>query len=236
MPRAPSLVHIAMRSLATRSALNTTKFLGIVALVLFVSAGTLRYWQAWVYLALNFGWLAFAGAYFRRTDPGLVERRLVQDEKGEKEKVQRIVMAALRVLGLATLVVAGLDWRWGWSAVPTPLVAAAVGMFVAGAALVFVVFLENSYTSSIIEVDPRQTVVATGPYRVLRHPFYTGTLLMGVATPLVLGSYWAALLLPPGWAVLAVRILAEERFLKEKLRGYAEYMAATRSRLIPGVW
>jgi protein-S-isoprenylcysteine O-methyltransferase Ste14 len=225
-----------MRSLGTRATLNTTKFLAVVAVVLFVSAGTLRFWQAWMYLALNLAWLAVAGVYFLRRDPALVERRLVQDEQGEKEKAQKVVMAILRVLGAATLVVAGLDRRFGWSTVPPALVVAGAVVFVAGTALIFVVFLENTFTSSIIEVDRRQTVVTTGPYRALRHPMYTGTLLMGVATPLVLGSYWAALLLPLGWALLAVRILAEERLLSEKLRGYGEYMQRTRSRLIPGVW
>jgi protein-S-isoprenylcysteine O-methyltransferase Ste14 len=225
-----------MRSLATRTTLNTAKFLAILAVVLFVSAGTLRFWQAWLFLALNLVWLAIAGVYFLRRDPALVERRLIQDEKGERETVQKIIMAVMRVLGAAMLLVAGLDRRHGWSNVPPALVAAAAVLFVAGTAVVFAVFRANSYTSSIIEVDPHQTVVATGPYRALRHPFYAGHLLMGLATPLVLGSYWAALLLPPGWVVLVVRILAEERLLSERLTGYAQYTSRTRHRLIPGIW
>ena len=95
---------------------------------------------------------------------------------------------------------------------------------------------ENSYTSSIVEVEAGQTVVATGPYRVVRHPMYAGTLLMGLATPLLLGSYWAELLLVPGCALLIVRLLAEERLLAERLPGYLAYMNTARSRLIPGVW
>jgi protein-S-isoprenylcysteine O-methyltransferase Ste14 len=225
-----------MRSLATRTTLNTAKFVATLAVLLFVSAGTLRFWQAWLFIALNLVWLVVAGAYFRRRDPALVERRLIQDERGEKETVQKIVIAILRVLGAALLIVAGLDRRHGWSNVPPALVAAGAIVFVAGTALVFAVFRANTHTSSIIEVEPQQTVVATGPYRALRHPMYAGTLLMGLATPLILGSYWAALLLPPGWVLLIVRILAEERLLSERLTGYAQYMSRTRHRLIPRIW
>ena len=217
-------------------AVNTAKFLGVVAIVLFVSAGTVRFWEAWLFLLFNLTWLRVAGSYFLKKDPALVERRLIQDEQGEKEAVQKRVMTVLRVLGVITLALAGLDHRFGWSAVPAWVVAAGCALFVAGAAVVFAVFLENTYTSSIIEVDAAQTVVATGPYRVLRHPMYAGTLLMGLATPLMLGSYWTMLLLPPGWALLVVRILAEEHFLSHELRGYAEYMRRTPNRLIPGVW
>jgi protein-S-isoprenylcysteine O-methyltransferase Ste14 len=229
-------VERGMRSLRVRMAVNAAKFLGVVAILLFVSAGTVRFWEAWLYLLFNLAWLRVAGSYFLKKDPALVERRLIQDEQGEKEAVQKRVIAIMRVLGMVMLVLAGLDHRFGWSAVPVWVVAAGCVLFVAGTGVVFAVFLENTYTSSIIEVDAAQTVVATGPYRVLRHPMYAGTVLMGLATPLMLGSYWAFLLVPPGWVLLVVRILAEEHFLSDQLRGYAEYMRSTPKRLIPGVW
>lgn len=231
-PRCPS----AMRSLRRRMNVNTAKFLGVVAVIVFVSAGTLRFWQAWLFLALHLSWLTIAGAYFLARDPALVERRLTQDERGETQPVQRRIMAILRFLGAMTLVVAGLDRRFAWSAEPSSIVGLGCLLFVAGAAIVFAVFAHNTYTSSIIEVDASQTVVVTGPYRVVRHPMYAGTLIMGLATPLVLGSYWAAVLLPPGWVLLALRVLAEERFLSRELPGYGEYMKRTRSRLVPCVW
>ena len=168
-----------MATLAARMTLRTTKFLGVVAVVLFVSAGTLSFWQGWLYLALNLVWLAVSGIYFLRTDPALVERRTAGEEEGEKEPIQKIVMAVLRALGVVTIVLAGLDRRLAWSQVPPALVAVGVILFFAGATLVFVVFRENTYTSSTIEVAPRQVVVVTGPYRFLRHPMYTGTLLDG---------------------------------------------------------
>jgi protein-S-isoprenylcysteine O-methyltransferase Ste14 len=225
-----------MRSLRTRITLNTAKFLLALAVVLFASAGTLRYWEAWVYLGLQLASMAAINVYLLKRDPALLERRLALDEHGEKEKVQRVVMGLFRLFGLAMLIVAGVDHRLGWSAVPPVLVAAAAAVFAAGVLLVFMVFRENTYTSSVIEVNAGQTVVSTGPYRLVRHPMYAGMLIMGLATPLLLGSYWAALFLLPGWVLLGIRILAEERFLSERLSGYKEYMTATRHRLIPGVW
>jgi protein-S-isoprenylcysteine O-methyltransferase Ste14 len=180
--------------------------------------------------------LRAVGSYFLRKNPQFVERRLAQDERGETEAVQKAVITVFRVLGAATIVVAGLDHRFGWSSAPVGVVAAGCVLFVAGNALVFAVFAENAFASSVIEVDAAQSVVATGPYRFLRHPMYTGTFIMGLGVPLVLGSYWAFLLLPAGWVTLVVRILAEERFLARELRGYTEYMRETPWRLLPGVW
>jgi protein-S-isoprenylcysteine O-methyltransferase Ste14 len=219
-----------------RMIVNNAKLIGIMGAALFVSAGTWRFAHAWLFLALHVAWLAFAGAYFLRTDPALVERRMTQDERGEKEPVQQRIIRVLRVMGLAHLVVAGLDFRFGWSRAPAAVTAAGVALFVAGVAVVFAVFRENTHASSIIEVEANQKVVATGPYRFLRHPMYAGTILMGFATPLVLGSYWSALLIPPGWVLLVMRILAEEKLLSQQLPGYAAYMQRTRTRLIPGVW
>jgi protein-S-isoprenylcysteine O-methyltransferase Ste14 len=225
-----------MPSLRARMSINAAKFLGVMGLALFLSAGTLRYWQAWLLIGLHFAWLRIAGEYFVRRDPALVERRMIQDEQGEKEPLQRWVIGTLRLLGLVGLVVAGLDHRFGWSHLPPSTVVAGIVLFVAGCAVVFAVFQANSHTSSIIEVADGQPVVSTGPYGLLRHPFYAGTMLMGIATPLLLGSAWFALLLPPGWALLVVRILAEEKVLAERLPGYGDYMRATRSRLVPYVW
>jgi len=225
-----------MRSLRARSALNLTKFLLVLAVVLFVSAGTLRFWQAWLYLGLQLATMTATNLYLLKKDPALLERRLKLDEQGEKERAQRVVMMLFRLFGLAMLILAGVDRRLGWSAISPAIVAAAGAVFIAGVLLVVAVFRENTYTSSIIEVDARQTVVTTGPYRIVRHPMYAGMLLSGLATPLLLGSTWAELFLLPGYALLIVRLLAEERLLSERLAGYKEYMGRTRRRLIPGVW
>ena len=169
-----------------------------------------------LYLALHLAWLSVVGGWFLTRDPALLERRLT---RGEKDPLQRVVIAVMQVLGLATLAVAGLDRRFGWSALHVGATAAGVALFVAGGSVVFAVFAENTYTSNVIDVEPAQTVVATGPYRVVRHPMYLGTLLMGVALPLVLGSIPALLFVVPGQALLVGRILAEERFLMGSSKG-----------------
>jgi protein-S-isoprenylcysteine O-methyltransferase Ste14 len=216
--------------------LNTAKFLAVMGIVLFVAAGTVRYWNAWLFVALQLVWLEITGGYFLRRDPALVERRLIQDERGEKEGPQKIIIGILRVIGLIMLVIAGLDRRFGWSSVPLPAVVVGCVLFVAGGAVIFAVFATNTYTSSIVEVDAKQTVVDTGLYGIVRHPFYAGTLLQGLGTPLVLGSYWVFVFIPPAWALLVLRILAEERFLSANLPGYDAYIRKTRHRLIPRVW
>jgi protein-S-isoprenylcysteine O-methyltransferase Ste14 len=208
-----------MRSPLTRATLHMARFSLVLAVVLFGSAGTLRFWQAWLYIGLQIVTMTATNAYLARRDPALLERRLAI-AKGEKERAQRIVMALVRGLGVAMLVLAGLDRRFGWSAVPPAVVTAAAVVFVLGVLVVVLVYRENTFTSAVIEVDEGQRVVSTGPYRLVRHPMYAGTLLMGVATPLLLGSYWAELQLPVSFAVLVVRLVAEERFLAERLAGY----------------
>jgi protein-S-isoprenylcysteine O-methyltransferase Ste14 len=215
---------------------STAVFIAVLAVLLFTSAGTLRFWQAWIYLGLNAVAMAGTNAYLVMKDPALLERRLAMNEKGETSRVQRVVMGLGRAVLAGMLVVAGLDRRFGWSAVPTAAVAVACVVFAAGSLLLFLVMRENTYASSVVETHATQTVVSTGPYRLARHPMYAGAVLMALGTPLALGSVWAELLAAPACLLIVVRLLDEERFLAEQLRGYREYMAQTRSRLIPGVW
>ncbi len=220
----------------TRLWVHTAKFLSLIAVILFAAAGTARFEAAWLYLALQLAGTVATNLYLVRRDPALLARRLKLEEEGEPDGLQRRLMALSRVLGAAMLVIAGLDRRFGWSHVPGSVVAAGALGFTLGSLLVLVVFRENSFTSSIIEVGDEQPVVETGPYRRVRHPMYAGVLAMGLATPLLLGSYWAELTLVPASVLLVVRLRAEERFLAERLGGYAAYMKRTPTRLIPGVW
>ncbi len=205
----------------------------IAALFLFVPAGSLQYWQAWVYLGVLFIPVVFVVNYFIRKDPGLLERRM----KGrEKYGPQKWIQAITGVVFFVGFLVPGLDYRFGWSVVPVPLVLAADGIVALGYFLVFLVFRENSYTSRIIDVERGQQVVSTGPYAVIRHPMYLGVTLMFMATPLALGSWWAVpvfLLLP---AFLVFRIRNEEEVLARDLPGYADYCRNVKYRLIPGIW
>ncbi|NVB38502.1 isoprenylcysteine carboxylmethyltransferase family protein [Pseudenhygromyxa sp. WMMC2535] len=208
-------------------------FLSIAA-ILFIPAGTLRYWAGWLYMAVFLGPASAAGIYFLRHDRALLARRL---RTKESQSDQRWIIALTNTLFIAGFILPGLDFRFGWSQLPWPVILAANALVAAGYALVFWVLRTNSYASRTIEVDAGQRVIDTGPYAWIRHPMYTGVLVMMLASPLALGSLWAllpfALLLPP---LLVWRIRGEERVLGEQLVGYASYCARVRWRLIPGIW
>lgn len=223
-------------NLVARTVRVTMGLLVVQGIVLFATAGTFGYWQAWIYLGLQLVSMGATNAYLLKTDPALLERRLASEEAGEPEPVQRRIMALMRLLALGLLVTAGLDRRLGGFAVPPAGFAAGCLVFTLGVALIVRVFRENTFGSSVIDVTAHQTVVSTGPYRFVRHPMYAGAILMGLAGPLVLGSLHAEVFVLLSFALLVARILAEERLLSEKLGGYAEYMKETRWRLIPGVW
>ena len=223
-------------SLESRLWRSNAREFGVQAMAVFVAAGTLRYWQAWVVFAVRIVPVVITNLYLIRSDRELLRRRLAVEEEGETERVHKVFFALLIALGLAMLIVAGLDHRYGWSAVPLPVVLGATALLFAGNMIIYRVFRENTYCASVIELREHQTVVRTGPYRLVRHPMYTGGLLGASAMPLALGSYVAALFVLPLCLTFVVRILAEERFLRGGLPGYAEYMRETRSRLVPGVW
>jgi protein-S-isoprenylcysteine O-methyltransferase Ste14 len=214
----------------------TARTAAIAGLALFVSAGTLRYWQGWTYLAVQLASMTATNIYLLRHDRELARRRLAIVEVGETERVHKLFFALMQPMVLGILVLSGLDRRFGWSAVSLAVVMVGWAGYAAGVLIVGLVFRENSHASSVIEVGEQQTVVATGPYRSVRHPMYSGALLGALATPLALGSYVAEALFIPLVGLFVVRLLAEERFLRGALRGYDEYMRQTRKRLVPGVW
>ena len=205
----------------------------VVALFLFLPAGSLVYWQAWVYLGVLFIPMIFVVNYFITRDPGLLERRMRAREKYETQKRIQGIAGVIFFLGF---LIPGLDYRFKWSEVPVPIILAADVIVVLGYFLIFLVFRENSYTSRIIDVERGQRVITTGPYAIIRHPMYLGVTLMFLATPLALGSWWAVpifLLLP---VFLIFRIRNEEEVLIHELPGYADYCQNVKYRLIPWVW
>lgn len=225
-----------MASLTVRAWLSLAVLAVIVGALLFGGAGTLRYWQAWLYLTL-FVVLSIALTLdLLRRDPALLERRMKGGPTAERRPAQRRIMLGASLGFVALIVVPALDRRFGWSSVPMPVVILGEALFVVGFAFIGRVYRENSYTSATIEVAADQRVVDTGPYAVVRHPMYASALLYLAGTPLALGSYWGllglALILPS----LVWRLLDEERMLAAELPGYAEYTARVRSRLIPGLW
>ena len=207
----------------------------VLGILLFVPAGTIDFWQAWVYLAVFSVCAAAITLYLMKYDPALLERRMSGGPTAEKEPTQRVIMTVISVAYIAMFVVSGLDRRYNWSDVPLPVVIGGNVLVVVGFVIEFLVFRENSFTSATIEVDERQTVISTGPYALVRHPMYDGGLLMLLGTPLALGSWWALVAFLPIAVGIVWRMRDEERFLKQHLPGYAEYCARVRSRLIPGV-
>lgn len=207
-------------------------FLGL-GLLFFVPAGTVDYWEAWVYCAVLLVPFLFVLTYLLRKDPELLARRI---RIHEKESTQRRIIKASGLIFLVGLLIPGLDHRYGWSDIPVEAVLAADALVILGYALVFLVFLKNPFASRVVEVEPGQSVISSGPYAVVRHPMYLGTSIMWLATPVALGSYWALpvfLVLP---VVLVYRIMNEEEVLLRELPGYREYTRKVRYRLIPGIW
>lgn len=215
---------------------STVRMLGGAGVVLFVSAGTFAYWQAWWFLLLNGASSTAINVYLLRHDPEVVRRRLAAEEHGETQLVHKLFMLLLLMLSLGQLVVAGLDHRYGWSHVSPLVVSAASLLYLVGTAGFFWVVRTNGHAASVITVEEHQPVVEHGPYRWVRHPMYTGFLLMFVTLPLILGSYRSEAFFLPQFALFVVRLRAEEKFLRVELPGYAAYMDKTRRRLLPGVW
>jgi protein-S-isoprenylcysteine O-methyltransferase Ste14 len=205
----------------------------VFGLLLFVPAGTLNYWRAWVFLGVIgvSGWIFTI--YFLRTNPEVLRRRMM---KAESRKPQKVVAVGMFVLWAAQLVVSVLDHRFGWSTVP-PAISVIGNVLVAlGLGLVGVVLVQNSHASVTIRVEADQELVSTGLYGLVRHPMYMCNTFLLVGTPLALGSYWGLVFVIPTMLVFALRIRDEEVLLQEELSGYGAYMQKVRYRLVPHVW
>lgn len=205
----------------------------IMALLLFLPAGTLRYGGAWLLLALLFVPMTAVGVVMLKKSPELLEKRLDGKEKAAKQKG---VVGLSGLMFLVGFVLAGLDARFGWTAVPLWLTVAASILFLVGYGLYAEVLRENAWLSRTVQVQDGQQVVDTGLYGVVRHPMYAATVLLFLAMPLVLGSWiaFAVFLVYP--ILLAVRIGHEEELLRAELSGYDAYLRKVRWRMIPFVW
>jgi protein-S-isoprenylcysteine O-methyltransferase Ste14 len=203
------------------------------AILLFLPAGTLDYWQAWAFLALFLIPMALIALYMIRQSPELLKRRL---EVKEKRPGQGALAKLFYITVCSTFGVCGLDRRFGWSSVPLPVIILAQILFLAGYFFLFLVFKENKYLAHTVTVEEGQQVVATGPYAIVRHPMYLAELIMFIFAPIALGSYWGIMLNLLLIVVLVIRIFTEEEVLLRELKGYDDYTRKTRYRLIPGVW
>jgi protein-S-isoprenylcysteine O-methyltransferase Ste14 len=222
-------------NVAARKALGASAFIACLLILLFAPAGTLSFWQAWVYLAISVAANAALVAYLQRADPKLLERRL-RGPTAEKATSQKLIQLAAVIVFTGTIALSSLDRRFAWSHVPLFATIAGYALVALSFVVIFLALRENTFAAVNIDVEAGQKVISTGPYAVVRHPYYSGLLLWMIATPLALGSWWGLLMLVPMALVIAWRIRYEEHFLTERLRGYGEYCHSVRCRLVPLVW
>lgn len=225
-----------MDNLARKTVLGFTQLIGALGILLFAPAWTLDYWQAWLYWFVFAASSALITAYLWKKDPKLLSRRIDAGPGAESEKSQKQIQLLASFIFLAAMILPSLDHRFSWSAVPLSAVLAGDVLTALGFFIVFLVFKENTFTAATIVVTPGQKVVSTGPYALIRHPMYSGALVLLFGTPLALGSWWGLLMFMPMLFTIAWRARDEERFLFKNLSGYKEYCQIVRYRLVPFAW
>ncbi|MBR0290544.1 MAG: isoprenylcysteine carboxylmethyltransferase family protein [Bacteroidales bacterium] len=213
-----------------------TKFLGgliLVGLLLFLPAGSLHYWQAWLLMGILFVPMFCAGLVMMAKNQDLLRKRL---NAKEEEKEQQTVVKLSGLLFIAAFIVAGLNWRFGWCVLPDWAVWISAGVFLVCYLLYAEVLRENTYLSRTIEVQEDQKVIDTGLYGIVRHPMYMATTVLFLTMPLVLASPISFFIMLGYLPVIAKRIRNEEKVLEEGLEGYSEYKIKVKYRIIPLFW
>lgn len=208
----------------------------VLGLLIFLPAWTLDYLQAWLFIIVFMTSVSVIGVYLSVKDPALLERRKKIGPAAEQNTAQKIIMAIAIASLLGLFVFCGFDHRFEWSLVPAYVslvgdVLVALGLFIN-----LIVFRENSFGGSTVEKFEGQTVISTGPYALVRHPMYTGVLIMIIGIPLALGSWWGLAILALTIPGLVWRILDEEKLLEKDLPGYREYEQKMQYRLVPYLW
>jgi len=208
----------------------------IMASLIFGGAGTLRYWQAWTFLAIYFATCCAMTCYLIRNDPALAARRMSGGPWAEREPAQKIIMSLASLGFIGLIVLPAIDHRLAWSELPAYAVATGDLLILLGWLGIFYVFRENSFSSATIEVSPDQRVITTGPYAWVRHPRCAACLVMLLGIPIALGSAWGVLVVVAIVPALIWRLVNEEDFLARNLPGYRAYRDSVRYRLVPLVW
>jgi protein-S-isoprenylcysteine O-methyltransferase Ste14 len=217
---------------------EVVEFIGfpiVVSVLLNVSAGPTAYWQAGVF-ALVCAACVLPMLFYLVEHPVLFKRRISFGPGAEHRTSQKIIVSFLLLLYATLYVVCGLDHRFGWSHVPVPVVL--LGDLLSGGSLVliFLVFRANSFAAATVTVEAEQSVIATGPYALVRHPMYSGLLALFLGVPLALGSWWGLVTFLPLLVVIVWRLVDEERYLSHHLAGYRNYCAKVTHRLLPSIW
>jgi protein-S-isoprenylcysteine O-methyltransferase Ste14 len=208
----------------------------LLGLLIFLPAGTLDYWQAWLFIMTFALSISAMGLYLSIYNPVLLERRKKVGPVSEERPAQRIFMVMAALANPLLLIVCGLDHRFGWSHIPGWLSVAGSIMVAVGLYIDVLVFQVNSFGGSNIVVLEDQHVITNGPYAIVRHPMYSGVLVMMLGIPLALGSWWGFTIVAIAIGGLILRILDEESLLAKQLPGYTEYMRNRHFRLVPYVW
>ena len=204
-----------------------------IGVLLFLPAGTLYYWNAWLFVAVLFVPMLFLGVMMLFKSPKLLEKRL--DAK-EKVNEQKWVVALSGIMFVAAFVVAGLNFRFSWHSLPDYVIWTGVVFFLLSYLIYAEVMRENVFLSRTIEIQENQKVIDTGLYGIVRHPMYSATLIMFLSIPLILGSVISFAIMLAYIPIIAVRMNSEEQVLEEGLRGYKEYKQRVRYKVIPFVW
>lgn len=205
----------------------------LVFLVLFIPAGTLKFWNAWLFIAIIFIPILITGIFLIFKNPELLRKRLNSKEK-EPEQKSVVLLSGLMFIG--GFIVAGLDFRFSWLKVPYTLSIVAVVIFIFSYLLYIEVMHENTYLSRTIEIQENQRVIDTGLYGFVRHPMYLSTLLLFLSIPLILGSLFSFLIFLIYPVIIVKRIINEEEVLERGLKGYNSYKRRVKYRLIPFIW
>lgn len=221
-----------------RLILQTFVWFGIMAAVLFLSAGTLHWLGAWVYTVVMVGLSLTMGVALARRDPGLMNERLSPPIQKNQPPADKILLSILLLAIFGWLALMGLDIRYGWSTVPVWVQVVGAAVLLLSIWICYLTMLENSFAAPVVKIqDERgQQVITTGPYSYVRHPMYAGAILFFAGTALLLGSWWGVASVLFFAVLLAIRTFIEEGALRTGLRGYDDYAARVRYRLIPMVW
>ena len=219
-----------------KGSLSAILGLAAFALLLFWPAGTTHYWQGWAFLAVFALSTWIPTVYLMRTNPAALERRMQAGPTAETRPLQRILITVVFISFPAMFVISALDHRFGWSPVPASVSVIGDVLVAVGLGLAMLVIVQNSYAAANVTVEAGQQLVSTGLYGLVRHPMYTGNVILMLGIPLALGSCWGLLLFIPGLVVLILRIGDEEDLLTHDLSGYRDYTQRVHFRLLPYVW
>jgi protein-S-isoprenylcysteine O-methyltransferase Ste14 len=220
--------------LAIKITIRILMFLIFSGLLLFSPAGSLKFWQVWVYYITILIPLLFTVLYYLKNDPEFLKQRSGRKEKEKEQIPLQILFVFIFLIGF---LISGFDFRFHWSNIPIFIIILSNLFVLLGYLVIIVTMKANRFASSIIETIEDQKVIDTGPYKIVRHPMYSGGLIFILFTPIALGSYWALIPFLVGisaWLVL--RIINEEKYLINNLLGYKEYCKKTKYRLIPFIW